>query len=420
MPRLARLPCGFVLPLLAAWPVAVWVIERAPGYSGPEAPGCGAFSVPSYAGAARRARIQVQAMMGERQIPAMSAAVSVRGETVWREGFGYADLEARAKACPDTLFRAASVSKTFTAAGMGRLIDAGRLDPDAPIQRYVPSFPDKGRPVTARLLASHRAGIRPYRDDSEAVNRKEYRSVTDSLAQFREDPLAAVPGARFIYSNYGYVLLSAAMEGASGQGFLSYMNQSVFAPLGMNSTTEDRAGTDLPRRASFYDHVTPYSPDGRRVLSPPNNYGGRWASGGYLTTAGDLIRFGSAHLPGQRSAFLSPATLEMLMRPQSGMPPVAGYGSGWITARDLHGRRVHFHFGAGSGATAVLAIWPGSQVVVALMGNLGHARLPFRRLAGVVNPFLRGPQPDRVAGAAALAAAVLWTGFRYRHFRRRR
>jgi hypothetical protein len=83
---------------------------------------------------------------------------------------------------------------------------------------------------------------------------------------------------------------------------------------------------------------------------------------------------------------------------------------GWITGSDLHGRRVHFQFGAASGARAFLAVWLGQRVVVAMMANLGHAKLPFNRLMSTANPFFSGPQPDQVAATLALVAIAvqLW------------
>src|SRR5262249_34473354 len=133
----------------------------------------------------------------------------------------------------------------------------------------------------------------------------------------------------------------------------------------------------LPGRASFYDPVTPYSPDGRRVSSPPNNFSGRWASGGFVSTVDDPVRFANALMPG--SGRLPVHALKLIQRPESGLPPIGKCGLGWMTGYDLHGRPVHFHFGAGSGATALLVIWPKQRVAVAIMSNLGHARLPFNR-----------------------------------------
>lgn len=408
-----------VIPLFTLWPFAAWLAEHPPNYHGPSLPVCGTFVLPEYRLSAARARMQLEAIMTQRDIPGAAVSVAVDGQLVWHEGLGYANPGSGILACPDTQFRAASVSKLFTAAAMGRLIANGRLDPDVPVHRYVPSFPDKGAPITPRLLAEHRAGIRPYRNDLEAINYTEYRSVTDSLAQFRDDPLAAAPGTRFIYSNYSYVLLSAVIEGASGETFLSYVKQNVFGPLGMSSTVEDRSGANLPRRAAFYDNVTPYSLNGGRVPSPPNNFSGRWGSGGFLSTVDDLVRFGEAHVRHSDPGFLSDGTLQLLMRPQSGLPPLAGYGMGWMTANDLHGRLVHFHFGAGSGATALLAIWPNQRIAVAIMANLGHARFPFRRLAAIANDFVGGPKWDQVAGIVAMCAAAIFLISRTRIFRGR-
>jgi len=144
-------------------------------------------------------------------------------------------------------------------------------------------------------------------------------------------------------------------------------------------------GAEFQQRATPYDYVTPYSRDGTVQRSPPNDFSGRWASGGFLTTAEDMARFGQGQIG---DAFLDGSIRSLLFRPVSGLPGVAGYGLGWISARDLHGREVHFHFGAGSGSTSFLAVYPEQGLVVAMIGNLGHAKLPFTRLVGIIEPFL--------------------------------
>jgi CubicO group peptidase (beta-lactamase class C family) len=83
------------------------------------------------------------------------------------------------------------------------------------------------------LLAARRAGIRPYHDDMEAINGTHYPSVTASLPPFADDPLVAAPGSRFGYSNSGYVLLSAAIDGAAREPFLEVMRKEAFEPLGV-------------------------------------------------------------------------------------------------------------------------------------------------------------------------------------------
>jgi|SRR5262245_13271427 len=374
--------------LLCAWRAAIWYAERTTPFAGPLLPTCGAVVSEEYAQAVEQARNNIQAMMSERQIPGLSVCVAVAGKSVWSEGFGYADRERQTQACPSTRFRIASVSKTLTAAAMARLYEQGRLDLDAPIQKYAPGFPDKGQTITTRQLASHRGGIRGYSDDLEAVSLENCRGVTASLEYFKNDPLAFAPDSDFLYSGYGYALLGAVIEGASGEDYLTCMRRQVFEPLQMSHTVEDRIDARAPNQSQFYDNVTPYSMDGQTRLSPRGDLSCKLPSGGFISTAEDLARFGSAHIPSLDRGFLKSETLEMLFAPRTRQGGVLGHGMGWMTARDLRLRLAHFHFGAGSGATSVLAIFPNRGLSIAILANLGHAKFPFARLMGVINPFL--------------------------------
>src|SRR5438128_3393960 len=119
-----------------------------------------------YVAAADQARqLACQRLAG--RIPGFQVAVGVNGRLVWSESFGYADLEHEAPVTAETQFRIGSVSKPLTADAVVQLVEAHRLDLDAPVQRYVPTFPDKGggAPITTRLLAGHLAGIRHYQGD---------------------------------------------------------------------------------------------------------------------------------------------------------------------------------------------------------------------------------------------------------------
>jgi CubicO group peptidase (beta-lactamase class C family) len=416
--RLAYLGGSVAVLLFLAWVVVLIVTERAAGFTGPRFPSTIAVADSRYEQSIQKARDQVQAMMAECRIPGLSLAVAVDGRVVWSEGFGLADRERRMPATPATRFRVASVSKLFTAAGMARLYEAGRLDLDRPIQTYVPSFPDKGQVITARQLASHRAGIRNYRDDWEAIHTKPSRSVIESLETFRDDRLRFPPDRGFLYSGYGYVLLSAALEGAAGEDFLAAMNRWVFGPLGMDSTGPDRLDEPAPNQSRCYDHETPFSPDGTVVESPRNDFSCKWAAGGFRSTAEDLVRFGSAHMTAGNEGFLRPETLRLLFTPRSSQAGILGYGLGWMTARDPHLRRAHFHFGAGSGGSSLLVIYPEQKVCVALAANLGHAKFPYNRLMGIVNPFL--PDPARYVIALVLAGLALASLIVVRRLWRRR
>jgi CubicO group peptidase (beta-lactamase class C family) len=296
---------------------------------------------------------------------------------------------------------------------MARLFDAGKLDLDAPITRYVPSFADKGA-ITARQLAGHRAGIRHYRDDEEAFTTRHFATVTESLELFRDDSLLFPPGQGHEYSSYGYALLGAALEGASRLPFGEVIRHYVSEPLQLTRTGLDTSDSTSARPAGvtgFYDHVTPYVRDGQVHPSPFVDMSSKWAGGGMLSTSEDLVRFGSALLPNAERPFLHPGTRDALFTPMTRLvPPIFGYAMGWMTARDAELRRLYMHFGAGSGATAWLGIYPDQRVVIAVLANLGHAGLPYASSVGLGAHFAARPiGPTVLVLGLALVASGLAT-----------
>src|SRR3989441_7470724 len=181
-----------------------------------------AGSVPAaFAAIVARERTLVCERLATR-IPGVQVAVAVNGKLVWSEGFGYADAERKEPVTRETQFRIGSVSKPLTATAVALLYEQGKLDLDAPVQRYVPSFPDKGYPITTRQLAGHLAGIRHYRDREFFLNRH-FATVRDGLMIFQDDSLLFPPGTRFSYSSYAWNLVSGVVEGASGEDFLRYI-----------------------------------------------------------------------------------------------------------------------------------------------------------------------------------------------------
>jgi serine beta-lactamase-like protein LACTB, mitochondrial len=327
-----------------------------------------AAAATAYAEAVGRARAIVCDSLASR-IPGVQVAVGVNGKLVWSEGFGYADLERTVPVTARTQFRIGSVSKPLTAAAVALLYEQGELDLDASVQRYVPSFPDKGRPITTRQLAGHLAGIRHYRGDEFLLNRR-FNTVLEGLAIFQDDSLLSPPGTKFSYSSYGWNLISAVVEGASGQDFLSYMRKQVFAPLGMIHTAPDRNDSLIPDRTRFYDRDSA----GRFAVARPVDNSYKWAGGGFVSTAEDLVKFGSALL---QPGFLKAGTLELLFTSQrtaAGEP--TGYGIGWFVTTDSLGHRWVFHGGGSVGGTTAFGVDRDSRVVVAILSNLTEAPLP--------------------------------------------
>jgi len=362
-----------IVPIHAQTPAAVAAEPRNGGEHG-------------YAAAKSAADAQGQRWVAH-GIPGVALAVAVHGTLVYSETFGYADLEERTPVWPTTKFRIGSVSKPLTAAALIRLVEQNKIDLDAPVQKYVPSFSDKGAPITIRMLAGHIGGIRHYKDHEE-LSAKHYDTVLDGLQIFQNDPLVALPGTKFSYSSYGFNLLSAAIEKACGEPFPRCMQDLVIVPLGLTHTALDQPAEIIEQRARFYEHE-----EGHALENAPfvdNSY--KWAGGGYLSTAQDLVRFGSAFL---QPGYVSEKSLALLFTPQKTNDGKATeYGMGWFVEKSKSGQRIFAHSGGSVGGTSDLIVYPDSGVVIAMVCNF----------AGPKEEMWSGEQIQKVAEAFAAAS----------------
>ncbi len=318
-----------------------------------------------------------------------SVAVAVNGRIVWAQSYGYADLEQKVPVTAETKFRVGSVSKSLTAAAVARLVQEGKLDVDAPVQRYVPTFPDKGVAITTREVGGHLAGIRHYRDD-DFENCAHYKNVIDALDVFKNDPLIAAPGTKFSYSSYGFNLVSAVVRGAAGESFRTYMHDNVFEPLGMKNTAPDEEDILVPNRARFYV----YGKDGTYRNAPLTDNSYKWAGGGFLSTPSDLVIFGSAML---HSEFLNDDSRKLLFTPQhtnDGKP--TEYGFGWFIHAKPGEPRVFEHLGGATGGSAHLLLYPDQGIVFAwAMNTTGFDAKPLDDIGKVFVQAVREKNPTK-------------------------
>ncbi len=313
------------------------------------------------------ARARLRDHLERQHVPGASVAVARHGEVVWSEGFGFANLELEAPATPRTKFRIGSISKTLTSIAVAALWQEKRLDLDAPVQRYVPSFPDKGHPISTRQLAGHLSGI-PHYTREDVVNTVHYPTVTAALAKFQDRPLRFPPGERYAYSSFGWNLISAVVEGAAGQDFLETMQRLVFDPFGMAETIADHYARIIPGRTAFYVVDT----TGTAVNGPAVDNSDVWAGGGFLSTADDLTRFAHGVLAGRT---LRPETRQLLFTPMTTSTGTStGYGLGW-RATELEGRLAVGHGGSHVGASAYLLVVPDAGVSVAILTNSNNRGL---------------------------------------------
>jgi CubicO group peptidase (beta-lactamase class C family) len=251
------------------------------------------------------------------------------------------------------------------------------------VQKYVPSFPDKGAMITTRMLAGHLAGIRHYKGDEFNIQ-KHYSNVLDGLKIFENDPLVSPPGTKFNYSSYGYNLLSAVAESASGENFLEYMQKHVFDAMGLVHTTPDQNAQIVEQRSRFYEKEK----DGTLENAPYVDNSYKWAGGGFLSTSEDLVRFGSMLL---QPGFLKADSLKLLFTSQKTKSgEETGYGMGWGIGKSPSGRVVYEHSGGSIGGTSQLMVYPETHVVVALVTNLSGREWKAAEVEGVAEMFESG------------------------------
>ena len=319
--------------------------------------GC-ASSAPAarYGKAIAASRAQVESIRAENGIPAMAAAVIAGDRIVWSEGFG---------AQPDSLFRIGSVSKLLTAAALVRLADERVVDLSVPVTTYVNNAPADG--LTLMHLARHLGGIRHY-GRSDFINTTAYPSVSASLEKFIGDTPLAPPGAKYLYSSYGYNLIGAAIEAASGRSFERTLAETLLVPWKMKDTVASPDERQQERVTAFYNRST----DGA-VRAGEVDLSDRIPSGGYLSTAEDLGRFliGTLGMPESQQELLWTAG-----RTSEGES--TGVGFSWRIGRDEAGRRFVHHGGQAIGGRAFGLLYPAEGVGIVLLANLSFA--PFNEV----------------------------------------
>jgi CubicO group peptidase (beta-lactamase class C family) len=301
----------------------------------------------------------------------LSALVMLGGETIIAENLGYADLEHRVPVTADTRFGVASITKAFTGLSLLKLHEAGRIDLDAPIQRYVPAFPVKpGGVITPRLLAAHLAGIRHWGNErNAALYARHFDDVNEILTLFKDDTLVAPPGTKQSYSSYGYNLIAAAMQSASGVKYQEYVNREIISRLGLKNTGFDDVRRVLPNRArrySFFDPWT-FAVDSNAVYRVPEwDYSHNMAGGNMYSTAADLARLGRAI---EQSGLLSKESLELLYRRPRVGSVQATMSFGFFVSDSTASHKLLNIGGSNAGLQSGLFVYPDNDLVVVVLAN---------------------------------------------------
>ncbi len=332
-----------------------------------------AFSQQSNLSAEKRTQIEyaVNKFMAANGIPGVSVAIVENGEYEWSGGFGMADLENSVPATSHTVYRLASISKPITATAAMLLWQRGKLDLDAPVQKYCPAFPLKGSPITIRQSLAHLAGIRHYKGDSqedpEVGNTRHFENpIEGGLNFFKNDPLVAEPGTKFSYSTQGFTVAGCAIEGASGQKYVDFVRNSVLLPAGMTHTRPDDRFAIIPYRTRFYSKLK----SGALVNADFLDSSYKIPGGGWLSSAEDMANFEIAML-GDR--LVSRATRDAMWTSQKTSDrKETGYALGWGTGKEL-GMLDVGHGGGQQGTSTFIMMIPERRAGVVVLMNIDGA-----------------------------------------------
>ncbi len=290
--------------------------------------------------------------------------IARNGKVLYKNAAGLADRDRKIANTLDTRFRIGSMNKMFTATAALQLVSNGKLDLAGNVGKYLPEYPnrDLATKVTVRHLLTHTGGTGDIFGPEFDKHRLELKTLTDYVKLYGARGLEFEPGARWNYSNYGFLLLGSIIEAVSGMSYYEYVRKNIFEPAGMRASASEPEDVEVAHRSKGYMRK-----DGTWVSNTPTlPYRGTSAGGGYSTVE-DLSAFAAGLTSGK---ILDPALVKQATSKQADAPigPNAGYGFGMIIE---NGENPNFGHGGGApGMNGELKIYPKSGVVVSVLANL--------------------------------------------------
>jgi CubicO group peptidase (beta-lactamase class C family) len=326
----------------------------------------------------------VAAEMRRQRIPGLSLAILRRDSVMLARGYGFANVELRVPASDSTIYQSGSVGKQFTAAMVVMLSQQGRFRLDDRITRWLPEGAGVWDSITVRHLLTHTSGIGEY-TDSTFDYRKDY--TENQLVRFAASrPLDFPPGARWSYSNTGYLLLGVLVHQVTGRFYGDVLRDLIFRPLGMGSARIISEADIVPNRATGYQLVNGQLKNQEWVAPSLNTT----ADGSLYLSLNDMIPWAVSLNQGRipDSTVLRAAWQPVRLK-DGGLFP---YGFGWDLT-DQRGHRRIGHTGAWQGFKTAIHRYPEFQLTVIVLANLASAETGSlaEGVAGIVEPDLKPP-----------------------------
>lgn len=317
--------------------------------------------------ASDRTRTLLRTKMAEQHIPALQVAVVINGRVVMSEAYGTANVEQQIPASRETLFPINSATKSFTGVAIMQLVEAGKVDLEAPISRYFDDLPEKWRSIRIRQLLAHSSGLPNIVDEQGLIGGG---SDADAWKLVQTLPMDGEPGAGFAYNQTNYVLLGRLVSKLSGRPFEQFLFERQFATAGMSRAHFGDGYDIVPGRASVYIRERA----GRGSPSATENTLYHWiddippstrAGAGLYTTADDLAKWIIALQTGKLLS--KPASLDRLWQADVLNDGKANiWAMGWPILAGTKHRAV----GGIGGGRSTFFVYPDDGVSVIVMTNL--------------------------------------------------
>ena len=299
------------------------------------------------------------------------------GKVVFSKGYGMANFEEDVPNTPQTKFRLASITKSFTAMAVMMLREKGKLNLQDSICKHLTGCPETWKPITIRQLLNHTSGISDYVSAPDFMRTIPLRLTSDELiTSFKNKPLLSAPGEIFAYSNSNYILLGQIIEKVSGRPYAAFLQENIFTPLNMKGSGYDDNSTLLKHRAIGYIQ----QPDkliNARYMDMTNAY----AAGALYSTAEDLLLWDQAL---DTEKLVSKKSLDEIFTPGKG-----GVGYGWFINRDLN-RSLITQGGLSSGFAAAILRYPEEKACIILLNNFENAAPHLARIGHDLSAILFG------------------------------
>jgi CubicO group peptidase (beta-lactamase class C family) len=286
------------------------------------------------------------------------------GRVLYKKAYGLASRAYNVPNRTDTKFNLASMGKMFTSVAIAQLVEQGKLSYTDTVGKILPDYPNKevAAKVTVHHLLTHTSGIGDYFNEKfMESSRTRFRQIKDYFPLFVDRPLEFEPGARFRYSNAGFMVLGAIIEKVSGENYFDYVRAHIFKPAGMINTDAYELDQDTPNLAIGYTREEPGGPVRNNTFLHVIKGG---PAGGSYSTVEDLLRFDQAL---RTHRLIASATFDLIT---TGKVDAFGkrYAYGFGDSR-VNGQRIVGHSGGFPGINTQLDMYLDSGYTVAVMCN---------------------------------------------------